>query len=275
MKSLPGRWFVWLLLAATQTGVSAWSATGLLSAAVNNDLKRVVQLVEAGTEVNERGRMGTSPLHWAAFHGNEEMIGLLLDAGARIDVKLENGSTPLHLAAYKGHAKAAQLLRERGADPLVKTLEGITPIAWARYKGHEQVVKLLTASASGVETRLPQPGPVPVSEEPSLPRQETKPEPDLSAQANVPPRAEKRYRVQLVAMSSEESARRKVRQFNDRHPGVLRDVRLLIEPTEGARGRLYRVQSEPLSLPRAKAICEQLKQQNQACLLRGLQPPRP
>jgi len=54
-------------------------------AARNNNLAAVATMLAAGLPVNTLGQHGATPLHWAAFHGNLEMIQVIL----RYDPPLE------------------------------------------------------------------------------------------------------------------------------------------------------------------------------------------
>jgi hypothetical protein len=47
-------------------------------AARNNNLAAVRLMLAAGLPVDARGQHGATPLHWAAFHGNAEMIRTIL-----------------------------------------------------------------------------------------------------------------------------------------------------------------------------------------------------
>ena len=64
-----------------------------------------------------------SPLHFAAYHGQNSVIKLLVvEFGAYINAKQNVGSwtgTPLHAAIKGNHADAASLLLSHGADVLL------------------------------------------------------------------------------------------------------------------------------------------------------------
>ncbi|XP_024149369.1 ankyrin repeat domain-containing protein SOWAHA isoform X1 [Oryzias melastigma] len=53
---------------------------------------------------------GFTALHWAAKHGNEDMVTLVADAGADVNLKSHGGYTPLHIAALHGHQHILDLL---------------------------------------------------------------------------------------------------------------------------------------------------------------------
>jgi len=58
---------------------------------------------------------GDNCLHIAALRGDEEAVRLLLDVGVDINAKGDMGNTPLHYALSQKHLEVASLLRERGA----------------------------------------------------------------------------------------------------------------------------------------------------------------
>ncbi len=53
---------------------------------------------------------GFTPLYWAAFDGNTEMVELLLAAGAAVDAKANDGKTPLYVAVDKDFSDVAYIL---------------------------------------------------------------------------------------------------------------------------------------------------------------------
>ncbi|KAK3402492.1 hypothetical protein B0T20DRAFT_341491, partial [Sordaria brevicollis] len=55
---------------------------------------------------------GATALHYAAFHGDEDMVKFLLGQGADTRVQDQFGLTPQAIAAVQGHEFRAQLLAE-------------------------------------------------------------------------------------------------------------------------------------------------------------------
>jgi ankyrin repeat protein len=64
----------------------------LAHAARNNNLAAVRLMLEAGLPVTARGQHNATPLHWAAWHGNAEMVSLIL----RHDPPLEDAINDFH-----------------------------------------------------------------------------------------------------------------------------------------------------------------------------------
>jgi ankyrin repeat protein len=75
--------------------------TKLPAAARNNKTETVRLMVRAGWPVGTRGHENATALHWAAFHGNPDMVQALLAAGADASEREQtHGGTPLDWAEY-------------------------------------------------------------------------------------------------------------------------------------------------------------------------------
>jgi hypothetical protein len=72
--------------------------------------------LDGGADVMARGKIGETPLHWAARSNTPANIQVLLDAGADVMARGEGGMTPLHLAARYGTPENVQALIDAGAD---------------------------------------------------------------------------------------------------------------------------------------------------------------
>ncbi|HEY0897750.1 MAG TPA: ankyrin repeat domain-containing protein [Sphingobacteriaceae bacterium] len=53
-----------------------------------------------------------TPLHSAAHHGNIELLIELLEAGADVQAKMEDGRTPADMAAGQGFSEIAKILAD-------------------------------------------------------------------------------------------------------------------------------------------------------------------
>lgn len=69
-----------------------------------------------------------TPLHYAAYFGQEKIVKLLIDSGMDINAQDKEGNTPLHLAALKKHYDVIDMLVEQNADPLKENLKSQTPL---------------------------------------------------------------------------------------------------------------------------------------------------
>ena len=85
-------------------------------------------MLAAGLPVDARSQHQATPLHWAAFHGNHEMIQLILGYGPPLEIRdADFEGTPLGWAVYGSehgwfaqsgdYAAAVATLLEAGARP--------------------------------------------------------------------------------------------------------------------------------------------------------------
>ena len=117
-------------------------------ACVEGDLERVRQLIRYGLDVNRGNRYGVTPLMWAAFCGQDQVVYELIRAGADVNGKGKDKQTALHCASWCGHYSIVKTLTEAGANPNEKDVLGVTPLMDAAYCGHVNVVlELIRAGA--------------------------------------------------------------------------------------------------------------------------------
>ena len=113
---------------------------------------RVAQLLlKRGADVNIRCNDHQTPLHFAAYFGNVEIVRLLLDHGADPEANAEGrmGEKPLHEVSYgecrsqEGGVRVTQLLLERGADVNTRRNDHQMPLHLASHYGIVEIVRLL------------------------------------------------------------------------------------------------------------------------------------
>lgn len=119
--------------------------SALHHAATENKIHFARKLVDLKVDVNistlDEGIW--SPLHEAALHGSEELIGFLLDQGADIEAMTATKATPLALAARHYRMVASRYLLKRGANVNTQDKAGSTPLIQACLVGATSVAKLL------------------------------------------------------------------------------------------------------------------------------------
>ncbi|XP_076643279.1 uncharacterized protein LOC143353675 [Halictus rubicundus] len=114
----------------------------LLRATAASEVDRVVQLLDAGLNVNSWDSHGSknTPLHWAACYGNKDIVACLIDRGADVNAVNGCGATPLHDAVNRGDVAICQELLQAGANPFVRatkgTFAGKGPCDLSRGKQH-------------------------------------------------------------------------------------------------------------------------------------------
>ena len=109
-------------------------------------IELVVALIEVGaSDINGEGCWGSTPLSWAAYNGNEEVVEILLGREEVNPDKADKwGNTPLSDAACNGHEGVVKIVLEWdevNPDRAVKWNQ--TPLPLASLRGHEGVVKIL------------------------------------------------------------------------------------------------------------------------------------
>lgn len=93
-----------------------------------------------------------TPLHFAAWDGQNEVIQVLLKYHALVDSEDENGLTPLHAASWQGLTDTVLLLiKKGGADVSKKSKDGWTPLHYAAMEGQLETVRALVENNADIE----------------------------------------------------------------------------------------------------------------------------
>ena len=99
---------------------------------------------DAGAVANNP--MQVTPLHSAAASRNLAIVRALLEHGAPVNARQQKGWTALHAAAQHGDKPMVEVLLKHGANPNAKNDEGRTPDEVAEEKGHIDVAERLRAA---------------------------------------------------------------------------------------------------------------------------------
>ena len=85
--------------------------TALHLASANGFLDVVKYLVdELHCDINPKNKSLSTPLSWAAFNGQKEIVEFLLEKGADFDIKNSNGKKPSELAYDSGYYDVSDIL---------------------------------------------------------------------------------------------------------------------------------------------------------------------
>ena len=118
------------------------------------DRELVQTLLKKGARVNATNKYGASPLSEAVRVANLEITGMLIEAGADTNIVNEDGQTPLMLAARTGNVALARLLVERGADVNRREkFRNQSAVMWAAAQNHPEMVAFLVSKGADLTVR--------------------------------------------------------------------------------------------------------------------------
>ncbi len=127
----------------------------LVLAARANDAATVRTLLAAQPrpDVNQHTADGTSALHWAAYHGDDDLAAKLLAAGANPNARNDYGSTAMSEAAVRGDVKLLRLLLAAGADVESANADGQTSLMILARTSNVEAAQLLLSHGANVNAR--------------------------------------------------------------------------------------------------------------------------
>ena len=120
--------------------------TPLLYASYIGNPQVVSALLDANCNIRARDDIdGAMAIHVAAANGNNEVINLLLNKDKNLINAVDNNGedTPLHWAIMKNLDSTAELLLSQGANPNQKNSSAQTPLHYAAMYGNANAVNML------------------------------------------------------------------------------------------------------------------------------------
>ncbi|WP_297516082.1 ankyrin repeat domain-containing protein [uncultured Caulobacter sp.] len=81
-------------------------------AAFAGRVEDVWDLLRLGSDINAKGDLGYTPLHYAALEGNRSVTIALLAAGASTELRNDGGQLPSETADVSGYHELASSIRE-------------------------------------------------------------------------------------------------------------------------------------------------------------------
>ncbi len=127
--------------------------TALFYASEKSHIDAVFVLLEAGADVNARNRYGQTALFFALEESQTEAVLVLLESGAEVKIKDAYGKTPLHIALMKFHYKVIRPLIEAGADVNIRIKDGQTPLIFAVEHSGVDLVRLILLKGADVAAK--------------------------------------------------------------------------------------------------------------------------
>ncbi|KAG8291376.1 putative ankyrin repeat protein RF_0381 [Homalodisca vitripennis] len=125
--------------------------TALQCAIKINFTEGIKFLIENNANINTKDNNGYTPLHYAMFCCNEQLVEDLIDIGADVNSADEMGRTPLHYATKENFSRGLDLLLERGVNVNQEDKFKITPLVWPVRRGNIDFVEKLTARGANVD----------------------------------------------------------------------------------------------------------------------------
>jgi ankyrin repeat protein len=142
--------FAFVTLSAAAATAQAQSLADRIQ---SGDRLAALAMIAAGADVNQAQPDGSTPLHWAVYRVDRELVNALLRKGARAKVVNRYGASPLAEAVRVANADLAGMLLEAGADANVTNEDGQTPLMLAARTGNVAVAELLVRQGANVNAR--------------------------------------------------------------------------------------------------------------------------
>lgn len=117
--------------------------TSLMDAVIDGDLETAREMIDEGSEVDERDHYERTPLMLASLHGNTDLVELLVERGAVVDEKDRFGDTPLIKAAKRDQTTVAVFLIQQGADVHARGVFGQSAFRYALESSSGSLVESL------------------------------------------------------------------------------------------------------------------------------------
>jgi ankyrin repeat protein len=146
----------YLTLACSLVLLSATAAaqSPLANLIQNGERAAALEAIHApGTDVNAAQGDGTTPLHWAVYKVDRELVAELLERGAKADATNKYGSSPLAEAAKLGDLGLIKQLLDAGANVESPNGDGETALMLAARIGALDVAKLLVERGADVNAK--------------------------------------------------------------------------------------------------------------------------
>ena len=107
------------------------------------DRRAALEMIAKGVDVNAAQGDGTTPIHWAAYRVDVDLVKQLLAKGAKADVKNNFGATPLAESVKVGNVPLVKMLLDAGANANGANEDDQTPLMLAAKTGVVEIADLL------------------------------------------------------------------------------------------------------------------------------------
>ena len=143
--------WLWSVIGSFTTPLSMADDSKLVDAIEHSDWAVVDKLLGLPEGVKEVQADGMTPLHWAVFHRQAELVANLIAAGAPVDALTRYEVTPLSIACSQGDTPCVSLLVSAGANVNRTISGGETPLMNACRQGNADTVRVLLRNGANVD----------------------------------------------------------------------------------------------------------------------------
>jgi ankyrin repeat protein len=119
----------------------------------NDHREEALAGIRTGADVNASQPDGSTPLLWAVYRVDHELVKELLQRGAKPNVRNSLGATPLGEATSIADKDMVELLLKAKADPNLGNDDGQTPLMIAARNGSLSIVQALVKAGAHVRER--------------------------------------------------------------------------------------------------------------------------
>src|SRR5262245_39444366 len=147
------RWTIAALLMLFAASRTASAQSTLADRIQSGDRKAALAMIASGADVNKAQPDGTTPLHWAAYRVDRELVQTLLKKGAKADAVNRYGASPVAEAARVANVDLVGMLLEAGADANASNEDGQTALMLAARTGNVAVAEVLVKHGADVNRR--------------------------------------------------------------------------------------------------------------------------
>lgn len=138
------------ILCMVATIATAQTYDTLVDLIRDGDREAALELIRIGADVNEPQGDGTTPLHWAVYRVDTELVEVLLSREANPNVTNNYGSSPLAEAVKIANPTLVGMLLEAGADADAFNQDGQSALMLAARTGVVEVAELLVEHGADV-----------------------------------------------------------------------------------------------------------------------------
>lgn len=123
-------------------------ARTLHDAVIDGDAGEVKSMLSSGADINQKNRMGGTPLQTAIMNRQKDIALLLIDSGANVNNRDNSGQTPLSEAVKIGDKEIIEKLIAKKVDINALTRGGDNALSLAKKSGNTEIVDLLVKNGA-------------------------------------------------------------------------------------------------------------------------------